>query len=345
MNHDSEALQRTLLELVQVLLPGVSFPDLEATRQALELPINSAEVHTSAAIDQPSLSAPLSQNDSEPFSAQNLSFVDFGEVPAVQDRYHALLKRRLESEIQRKPPLFPWETEVLDYEVNPVGVLNTPLGAVASVPQKPPAGLWVPQLKALNLPIAMPEAVMAQLFQQCQEMVQASLLEGAKLVRSVEALFPNQSSVLNQLAGLVVVSPARSTATLPTNDPNFPASYEAAVPAQQMLLSLMAAREILGALTLVVSSRQPWLDRQWLTDLGTLTLQVRCDSPNLQIQAHLPTGGGLKLRNLDRETTADRSDTGTVAVELPAVQSPHPYTLEVTLPGSEPLIFAVRVEA
>jgi hypothetical protein len=344
MNQDSEALQRTLLELIQVLLPGVSLADLEAARQALEPPIDSPEAHTPAAIDLPPLSAPLGQNDSGPFSAQNLSFVDFGEVPAVQDRYHALLKRRLESEIQRKPPLFPWETEVLDYEVNAAGVLNTTSGAATALPQKLPVWL-VPQLKALNLPIAMPDAVLAQLFQQCQATVQASLLEGAKLVRSVEALFPNQASMLNQLAGLVVVSPARSTATLPTQDPNLPLSYEAAVPAQQMLLSLMAAREMLGALTLEVSSRQPRLDREWLTELGTLTLQVRCDLPTLRIQAELPTGGSLKLTHPEQESIADRSDAGIVAVELPTVQSPQSYTLEVSLPEAEPLVFVVRVEA
>lgn len=339
MNHDSEALQRTLLKLIQVLLPGVSLSDLEAL--GLEPAIDPGEAPPATAIDLFPLSAPLSQNDSEPLSAQNLSFVDFGEVPAVQDRYHALLKRRLESEIQRNPPLFPWETEVLDYETDQVGLLNSVSGSPAPTPQKFPGWLR-PQLQALNLPIPMPEAVLAQLFQQCQTTVHGSLLEGAKLVRSVEALFPNQSSVLNQLAGLVVVSPARSTATLPTTDPNFPVSYEAAVPAQQMLLSLIAAREMLGALTLRVSPSQPQVDRQWLTDRGTLTLQGRYDSQNLTIQAHLPNGGSLKLRNLEQQAIADRSDAGMLTVELSATQTT--YALEVALLGADPLVFAVRVE-
>ena len=340
MNHDSEALQRTLLKLIQVLLPGVSLADLEAL--GLEPAIDPGEAPPATAIDLSPLSAAPSQSDSEPFYAQNLSFVDFGEVPAVQDRYHALLKRRLESEIQRNPPLFPWETEVLDYETDSVGALNPVSGSPATTPQKFPAWLW-PQVRALNLPIPMPEAVLAQLFQQCQATVHVSLLEGAKLVRSVESLFPNQSSVLNQLAGLVVVSPARSTATLPTTDPNFPVSYEAAVPAQQMLLSLMAAREMLGALTLVVSPSQPQIDRQWLTDRGTLTLQGRYDSGRLTIQAHFPSGGGLKLRNSEQQAIADRSDAGTLTVELSGIESS--YALEVALPGAEPLVFAVRVES
>ncbi|HEY9908050.1 MAG TPA: hypothetical protein V6D18_10680 [Thermosynechococcaceae cyanobacterium] len=338
MNHDSEALQRILLELIQVLLPEISLADLKASRPELETAIDPPGTGATA-IDALPLSAPPRQTDSGP--PQNLSFVDFG-VPAVQDRYHALLKRRLQSEIQRKPPLFPWETEVLDYETDPVELLNSGLGSPTVPPQKLPVGLW-PQLKALKLPIPLPETVLAQLFQQCQETVNASLREGTKLVRSVEALFPEQSTVLNQLAGLVVVSPARSSTTLPTTDPNFPASYETAAPAQQMLLALMAARELLEALTFVVTPGQRGSDRQWLTEQGTLKLQVQWDSNKLQIRASLPSGGSLKLRNSEQQASVDRSDAGILSVELPT-RSQQSHTLKVTLADADTLTFAVRVE-
>ncbi|NET51319.1 MAG: hypothetical protein F6K09_22110, partial [Merismopedia sp. SIO2A8] len=47
---------------------------------------------------------PISSAPSEGEDA--LSF-EFGEMFAVQDRFHALLKNRLRAEIERKPPLFP----------------------------------------------------------------------------------------------------------------------------------------------------------------------------------------------------------------------------------------------
>ncbi len=43
---------------------------------------------------------------------------NFGEMPTVENRFQALLKRRLQVEIERHPPLFPWETEICDYETD-----------------------------------------------------------------------------------------------------------------------------------------------------------------------------------------------------------------------------------
>ena len=38
-----------------------------------------------------------------------------GEIPTVQERFQAILKRRLQDQIAENPPLFPWETQVVDY--------------------------------------------------------------------------------------------------------------------------------------------------------------------------------------------------------------------------------------
>jgi hypothetical protein len=38
-------------------------------------------------------------------------------VPNVEDRLPLLIQKQLDAEIQQNPPLFPWETEVDDYEV------------------------------------------------------------------------------------------------------------------------------------------------------------------------------------------------------------------------------------
>ncbi len=37
------------------------------------------------------------------------------EVPDMQSRFQAVLKRRLQMQIESHPPMFPWETEVSDY--------------------------------------------------------------------------------------------------------------------------------------------------------------------------------------------------------------------------------------
>jgi hypothetical protein len=37
-------------------------------------------------------------------------------MPIVEDRLPLLIQKRLEAEIQKHPPLFPWETELDDYE-------------------------------------------------------------------------------------------------------------------------------------------------------------------------------------------------------------------------------------
>jgi hypothetical protein len=37
-------------------------------------------------------------------------------MPTVEDRLPLLIQKRLEAEVQKHPPLFPWETEFDDYE-------------------------------------------------------------------------------------------------------------------------------------------------------------------------------------------------------------------------------------
>ena len=37
-------------------------------------------------------------------------------MPNVEDRLPSLIQKQLDAEIKQRPPLFPWETEVEDYE-------------------------------------------------------------------------------------------------------------------------------------------------------------------------------------------------------------------------------------
>jgi hypothetical protein len=38
--------------------------------------------------------------------------------PIVEDRLPLLIQKQLESEIEQRPPLFPWETKIDDYDRN-----------------------------------------------------------------------------------------------------------------------------------------------------------------------------------------------------------------------------------
>ena len=264
-----------------------------------------------------------------------------GDIPAVQDRFHALLKRRLQAEIQHHPPLFPWETELSDYAARPT---EFPLANLIPTP------VWTAQLQNLNLPVPLPEKVLAPLLSRCQHVLQSSLQEGAKLVRAVEELFPGQSHSLNQLAGLVLMSPSRSPRSQQLTFPpetEFPTSYEAATSTQQMLLSLLAAREIIGSLTLTVSPSQPSVERQWLTAAGLLSVQAayqQRENSTLTVQCEVPCGGSLKLKGGKAAVAAQCSNAGSLNVEVSHLSPNQIYSLEVQLqdPDQQPLVFAIH---
>jgi len=351
MQDDSEALQRKFLKLLQDLIPTASQADAEAVSQELiewkgDRPISPNESFQGSS-GTPGHYAPKNL----PLERETL--FELGEIPAVQDRFYSLLKHRLSSEIEQNPPLFPWETEIYDYEAEsaPYGVASFDEAVTASVStgrQKSPVEIWLTQLKNVSLPIPLPETILTQLLQRCQEIAHSTLLDGAKLVQAVEELFPGQAQALNQLAGVVMTAPARSGAVTSTPGSNFPASYEAAAPAQQMVLSLLAAREIITSLTLTVSSSQPTVERQWLTESGLLTLKAEYEphstASKLRIQGDFPGSGSLVLRGDGLQASAERSTPGFLSVELFDLRFKHPHILEVRLNEEEPpLVFTVRI--
>jgi hypothetical protein len=340
MNKETEAINQFLAWLLQNPHPTASTSSGEhfvengrAGSETADLQFDDLDLLDSEAV----MALPNDSDESNPFSIPKISSFQPGDNPAVQDRFHTLLKRRLRTEIERRPPLFPWETEVYDYQA------ETPDWADAKLV---PATLWVAQLHNLNLPIPMPEAVLSQLFERCQEMLQSSLREGAKLVRVVETLFPDHSQTLNQLAGLVLTSPARSPLRSLQPAPGFPTDYEAATQPQQMVLSLLAAREIMNSLTLTVSPNQPQTERQWITDAGPLLLKAEYPSATGQIRVHsqLPCSGSLRIQGNEAQVVAQRSNPGSLSVELFDVAPNCIYPLEVRLanPDQPPIVFAVR---
>lgn len=259
--------------------------------------------------------------------------VHSGEIGTVQDRFHAILKRRLQAEIQQNPPLFPWESEVGDYEYEQAETVVSGLSQ----------GSWMAQLRSLKLPLSLPEPVLAKLFGQCRRVVQQSLLEGAKLVQVVESLFPESDQDFNSLAGVVLLGASRSVA-LTADD--LPESYEKASSDQKAVLSMLAAKEVLDMLTVKVSAAQPTAERQWLTEAGPLTLAMNYQaqsSGELRVRGYVPCAASLVLRSGAAEAQASRLDAGALSVELLDLKPNQICPLEVYLQGDEqqPLVFAV----
>jgi hypothetical protein len=263
----------------------------------------------------------------------------------VQDRFYALLKHRLQREIQRNPPLFPWEQAVVEYQD------DVPVNCTIGVPVIDLRSQWLAQLRRLSLPVTLPDSVLVQLLNKCQTLVNSPLREGAKLVQAVADLFPGESLVLNQMAGLVLVSPARS-GYINLQDKlgaDFSIDYDAAQPTQQMVLSLLAAREIFNALVIRVSRQQPTVRYEWATDVGALMLQTHYQLADgvatLRIDGSLPCGSHLELRGAGRRALAESLDAGQLSVELTDLNATQTCVLEVRLGQDDTLVFTIQPQA
>lgn len=273
-------------------------------------------------------------------------FLDFDAIPigeesTVQNRFQALLKRRIQQELEQNLPLFPWETtEVLEYANDPVD---------EEADSRVPTSVWLPQLEQLRLPVPISADTFAQLLVRCQQLLRTSLRQGERLVAAVEGLFPEHTEELNVWTErLLVWSASRGGETLiEPSEGEFPSSYEGATPTQQMLLSLLAAKEIVESLSLHVSASCPSDRRQWLTAQGLLQLEAEIQTedefPQLRVCCQLPDGGRVQLRGEGAMATGQRSTPGHVTVELADIQANHTYTLEVHLDasGQSPLVFAI----
>lgn len=178
MNNESEAIEQFLQWLLKDSQPtGLAPSGRSASHEAErdELVEGNPAFNHFDPLDSEAFGHELSQPELGHFLFEEASF-EFGDKPTVQDRFQAVIKRRLRAEIERNPPRFPWETGAYRYD--------------AEVPDTP---VWMAQLQELNLPIALPELVLTRLFEQCQTVVQSSLREGAKLVQAVESLFPGST--------------------------------------------------------------------------------------------------------------------------------------------------------
>jgi hypothetical protein len=261
-----------------------------------------------------------------------------GEIPTVQERFQAVLKRRLQLQIQDHPPLFPWEDGLVEY---PEFLEESSIGLF-------PALGWLAQQSHLNLPLALPDQVFQQLVGKCQVLLASSLPLGAKLVKAVEDLFPEDLLGVNDLAGLVLRSPNRSIVTL-DQQVSIQSDYSDLIPRQQMALSLMAAKQLLEIFTLPISLTHPLVERQLLTPVGIVSIRLELKSLDdvllLTVQSHLPTPGALHLQGDDIQAIAESDDSGDVALEYRCGQDSQNYTLEIALPelGEQPLSLKIML--
>ncbi|QYO67682.1 hypothetical protein [Leptolyngbya sp. 7M] len=179
MNKDAEAINQFLAWLLQEPDPATapSGKNSSPTAGSEESGTVDLQPHTDP-LDSEVEAIGADQPESSAVFTEDISSLELGEIPAVQDRFYAIIKRRLRAEIERNPPLFPWESRLWDYESEQPDLM----GAEAMS-----TSFWATQLQALRLPIALPEPILDQIFAECRKLATASLREGVKLVRSLAA--------------------------------------------------------------------------------------------------------------------------------------------------------------
>lgn len=308
MNSDSESLQYRLLALLLEYIPDI----LQGNR----LPFKEI----SRADNILETAATLMVGDFE--SVKTPETFQLGEIPTVQERFQAVLKRRLQIQIENHPPLFPWEYQLQEY---PDCVDNKT--SLKFIPDK------------LNFPISIPENIFQVLLTKCQELLTSSLPLGAKLVRVVESIFPENYQELNDLAGLVLRSTSSRSSDSLAIMPNMDSDYSELQSRQKMALSLLTAKQLLEILNVSISATNPVVKRQWLTSNGELSVEVELkftdESPRILVKTQLPSKGSIKLQGGKAHTIGESGYSDFLSVELPCTANQRYYTLTVGLEGIE----------
>lgn len=290
-------------------------------------------------------------------SAQTPQPFPLGDLPTVQKRFQTLLKQRLYSEMQRNPPRFPWEREGEAYRVDYSDDLA---GGLTRAQQ-----LWLPHLTEV-LPVVMPPQVLAKLLEACSQVIGSVRPQTAKMVNAVQPLFPDYAQTLNEVMGRIRLSPSFCPTRFSTADQErqrqklaalLPVDYGQASLEQQMVLSLLVAKEVLDLLALNLSPRQTQVERLWMTASGVVRLAVDYDplaaqagdwmsQTPLRARVQLPGGGTLTLKTAQDTITTQRQTAGYLSVELSQWEMGACYLLTVGLeqPVTSSLKFAISCQ-
>lgn len=258
------------------------------------------------------------------------------EQPAINTLYSAetqaqgLISERLKAEFDNRPPLFPWETKLEGY--------LTELPNQSTQPR-------LTNLRLDKFSSLLPERVLTSLLSRCQEISHTAQKQGVKLVKALETLFPDNVDSLEPIANMVL-TPAYRSGVDTDSLAELSYSYEEANPQQQIVISMLAAKEIFDLLTLVVSREQPIAERQWQTSQGELYLKIVLMEPNgLHIRGQLPCDGMFRVRHDGLNMQAQRDSPGLLSMELTDLQLDQAYPLEVKLSEQDetPLRFNIGI--
>lgn len=270
--------------------------------------------------------------------------LELGATSVEYSRSFALLKQRLKISAEDNPPLFPWESEVREYdEVFATEAISaTATGLI---------GTWQSLWHQISLPVTLPAEVMAHITRQCQDLVQSSVKDGMRLIHAIESLFPEHNpQQMHDLAGLVLQGGVRKTGESLASrflGLNVPATYQGASENQQVALAMVAAYELMNLLTLKLSSREPEVSQTWGLPTGTVALRATYHT-SLQVvrlEITLPEPGTLSVVGVDHSLSVRREEAGAAVLLLPDVQLGANYDLQLLLDGcADPLKLSIHVD-
>jgi hypothetical protein len=332
MNRDSDIREDILLKLLLEPLSADDSPSGTRFPPAADADLKELDDATTPAVYsgfEPSTPTPAPPDDRAIAASYNPVF-DSGDLSTVQSHFEALLKRRLRQEISHRPPLFPWEKSVQEYP----DALHP--GA---------ASIWLDHLSNLSVPAEVPQEVLGELFNHCQQALHEINQTGRRLVMAVESLFPDQPQTLEYIAGLVARPAYRSAQAQTLEQLN----YETASTQQQVALAMLAAQNIFEALSLTVSTASPTQTKTWLTSAGDITVHaayLATPAPQLEVSVRLPVGGHLVLSNQGENLGSERSSAGELVLRL-ATEPGEIHRLDISLDPDQisPLSFQVAIAA
>ena len=240
----------------------------------------------------------------------------------VENRFQEILKQRLSIEIENNPPLFPWETEILEYPTE-----------IYDEVSQPKFSLW---FQEIALPIQFPTEVFSELIEACFNMFDSFSPQPIQMVNAVSKIFPGELSFLNDQATILAVAGAnRGVETLEKKialDNNLQ-DYDNCSKEQKMTFSLLAAQKILNALTLHLSIAQPSITREWELETGKIILKAEylASSEKIRVEINVSEDGEITWEN----NSLKCNSLEPIIFDLNQVKTQKIYPIKIQLSDSE----------
>ena len=259
-----------------------------------------------------------------------------------ENRFESLLRARLLSTFEQRPPLlFPWEAKLTTYPEQVNEAVSDRTSAVGSQQVAQPLD---------TIAALLPEAVLSCITEQCQQILKAPIKMGRALVKAVTPLFAEDADMLEPIAEIVLVPAYRSARSDQQEIEQALASaasrYDTALPEQKIAISMLVVREILSRATLTVSPTQANCRKERMTEIGMVTVNVTLtNSYCLEIYCTLPCAGMVCIRGDDMEQQATRHTPGSLTVERQLPDRTSSCYLEVRLVSQSKPYFVFSINA